>query len=158
MKAEGARDMTELRRILVPTDFTETSDHAIDWALGLASKLGAGVTVMHAYELPIIGFPDGAIIATPEIASHISDASQAALDSVVKRLASRGIVVESILREGVIWEEINAVAESIQADLIVIGTHGRKGLARALLGSMAENVIRTATRPVVSIRDRHGHA
>jgi nucleotide-binding universal stress UspA family protein len=150
--------MTELVRILVPTDFTETSDHAIDWALGLAGKLGAGVTVMHAYELPIIGFPDGAIIATPEIASHIADASRAALDSAVKRLASRGIVVESILREGVIWEEINAVAESIHADLIVIGTHGRKGLARALLGSVAENVIRTATRPVVSIRDQHGHA
>jgi nucleotide-binding universal stress UspA family protein len=150
--------MTELRRILVPTDFTETSDKAVEWALGLAAKLGAAVTVMHAYELPIIGFPDGAIIATPEIASHIADASRAALDATVKRLAGRGIAIESVLREGVIWEEINAVAESIAADLIVIGTHGRKGLARALLGSMAENVIRTATRPVVSIRDTHGHA
>lgn len=150
--------MTELRRILVPTDFTETSELAVEWALGLAAKLGAAVTLMHAYELPIIGFPDGAIVATPEIASHIADASQGALDATVKRLADRGIAVESILREGIIWEEINAVAESIAADLIVIGTHGRKGLARALLGSVAENVIRTATRPVVSIRDRHGHA
>jgi len=150
--------MIDLKRILVPTDFTETSDLAIDWALGLAAKVGAAVTIMHAYELPIIGFPDGAIIATPSIASHIADASQAALDAVVKRLAARGFVVESMLREGIIWEEINAVAESIHADLIVIGTHGRKGLARALLGSMAENVIRTATRPVVSIRDKHGHA
>src|SRR5580692_5480549 len=150
--------MTELRRILIPTDFTETSDKAIEWALGLAAKLGAAVTVMHSYELPIIGFPDGAIVATPEIASHIADASRAALDATVKRLAGRGIAIESVLREGVAWEEINAVAESIAADLIVIGTHGRKGLARALLGSVAENVIRTATRPVVSIRDTHGHA
>jgi nucleotide-binding universal stress UspA family protein len=150
--------MIDLKRILVPTDFTETSDHAIDWALGLAGKVGAAVTVMHGYELPIIGFPDGAIIATPSIASHIADASQAALDAAVKSLGARGFVVESLLREGVIWEEINAVAESIHADLIVIGTHGRKGLARALLGSVAENVIRTATRPVVSIRDKHGHA
>jgi nucleotide-binding universal stress UspA family protein len=150
--------MTELRRILIPTDFTETSDKAIEWALGLAAKLGAAVTVLHTYELPIIGFPDGAIVATPEIASHIADASRAALDATVKRLAGRGIAIESVLREGVAWEEINAVAELIAADLIVIGTHGRKGLARALLGSVAENVIRTATRPVVSIRDTHGHA
>ncbi len=150
--------MIDLKRILVPTDFTETSDHAIDWALGLAAKVGAAVTVMHGYTLPIIGFPDATIIATPSIASHIADASQAALDAAVKSLAARGFVVESMLREGVIWEEINAVAESIHADLIVIGTHGRKGLARALLGSVAENVIRTATRPVVSIRDKHGHA
>jgi nucleotide-binding universal stress UspA family protein len=149
--------MIDLKRILVPTDFTETSDHAIDWALGLAAKVGAAVTVMHGYELPIIGFPDGAIIATPSVASHIADASQAALDAAVKGLAARGFVVESLLREGIIWEEINAVAESIHADVIVIGTHGRKGLARALLGSVAENVIRTATRPVVSIRDKHGH-
>lgn len=150
--------MIDLKRILVPTDFTETSDHAIDWALDLAGKVGAAVTVMHGYELPIIGFPDGAIIATPSVASHIADASQAALDAAVKSLAARGFVVESLLREGVIWEEINAVAELIHADLIVIGTHGRKGLARALLGSVAENVIRTATRPVVSIRDQHVHA
>jgi|SRR5580658_10233975 nucleotide-binding universal stress UspA family protein len=150
--------MTELRRILVPTDFTETSDHAVDWALGVAAKIGGKVTLMHAYELPIIGFPDGTIIATPTIASHIADGSRAALDATVKRIAARGVSVESVLKEGIIYEEINAVAEAIDADLIVIGTHGRKGLARALLGSVAENVIRTATRPVVTIRDKHGHA
>jgi nucleotide-binding universal stress UspA family protein len=149
--------MTELRRILVPTDFTETSEHAVDWALGVAAKVGGKVTVMHAYELPIIGFPDGTIIATPTIASHIADGSRAALDATVKRIAARGVSVESVLKEGIIYEEINAVAEAMDADLIVIGTHGRRGLARALLGSVAENVIRTATRPVVTIRDKHVH-
>jgi nucleotide-binding universal stress UspA family protein len=150
--------MTELRRILVPTDFTETSDHALDWALGIAAKVGAAVTLLHSYELPIIGFPDGTILPTPDIASHIADASRSALDATVKRLAGRGVAIASVLREGVAYEEINAVAESIDADLIVIGTHGRKGLARALLGSVAENVIRTASRPVVTIRDKHGQA
>ena len=149
--------MTELRRILVPTDFTETSEHALDWALGVAAKVGATVTVMHSYEIPIISFPDGAIVATPDIASRIADASRAALDAAVKRVTGRGVPLESVLREGIAWEEINAVAESIDADLIVIGTHGRRGLARALLGSVAENVIRTANRPVVTIRDKHGH-
>jgi nucleotide-binding universal stress UspA family protein len=149
--------MTDLRRILVPTDFTETSDRALDWAVGVAAKVGGHITLLHAYEIPIIGFPDGAVIATPEMASRLADASRAALDATVKRLADRGVAVDSLLREGVVWEEINAVADSIQADLIVIGTHGRRGLARALLGSVAENVVRTATRPVVTIRDTHGH-
>ena len=144
--------MAELRRILVPTDFTETSDRALDWALDLAKRLGAAVTILHAYEIPIVGFPDGAIIATPEIAGRISDASKAALESTMARAQDRGVTVDGVLREGVPWEEINAVADAIDADLVVIGTHGRRGLTRALLGSVAENVVRTAHRPIVTIR------
>jgi nucleotide-binding universal stress UspA family protein len=144
--------MAELRRILVPTDFTETSDHALDWALDLAKRLGATVTVLHTYEIPIVGFPDGAIIATPEIAGRISDASKAALQATMAKIQGRSVTVDSVLREGVPWEEINAVADAMAADLIVIGTHGRRGLTRALLGSVAENVVRTAKHPVVTIR------
>jgi len=147
--------MTELRRILVPTDFTETSDRALDWAMGIAARVGASVTVMHSYEIPIVGFPDGAIVATPEIASRIADASRAALESSVAQRSGRGVPLDSVLREGVAWEEINAVADAIDADLVVIGTHGRRGLARALLGSVAENVIRTAHRPIVTIRGQN---
>src|SRR5580704_8560191 len=118
--------MAELRRILVPTDFTETSDRALDWALDLAARLGSSVvTVMHAYEIPILGFPDGALIATPEIASRISDAARAALDRTVAKSNHRGVPLDSVLRDGVAYEEINAVAEAMNADLIVIGTHGR---------------------------------
>jgi nucleotide-binding universal stress UspA family protein len=147
--------MTELRRILVPTDFTETSDRALDWAMGIAARVGASLTVMHSYEIPIVGFPDGAIVATPEIATRIADASRAALESTVEQRRGRGVPVDSVLREGVAWEEINAVADAIDADLVVIGTHGRRGLARALLGSVAENVIRTAHRPIVTIRGQN---
>jgi len=147
--------MTDIRRILVPTDFTETSDHALDWAIGIATPLGAKITLMHSYEIPLVGFPDGTIIATPELATKIADASQKALDAVVEKRKAAGVVLDTILREGVAWEEINAVADDIDASLIVIGTHGRRGLTRALLGSVAENVIRTAHRPVVSIRDTH---
>ncbi len=144
--------MTDLRRILVPTDFTETSQHALDWAIALAERLGASVTVMHSYEIPMVSFPEGALIATPEIATRIADASRAALDSTIQKRQGGRVPLDAILREGVAWDEINAVAESIDADLVVIGTHGRRGLARALLGSVAENVIRTAHRPIVTIR------
>jgi nucleotide-binding universal stress UspA family protein len=143
--------MAEFRRFLVPTDFTETSDRALDWAIDLAARLGASVTVMHAYEIPVLGFPDGALIATPEIATRISDAARSALNRTLERCKGRGVPVDAVLRDGVPYEEVNTLAEAIKADLIIIGTHGRRGLARALLGSVAENVIRTATRPVVTI-------
>jgi nucleotide-binding universal stress UspA family protein len=144
--------MPDLRRILVPTDFTETSDKALDWAIALAERLGASVTVMHSYEIPIVSFPDGAMIATPEIATRIADASRATLDGAIQKRQGCRVPLDAVLREGTAWDEINAVAESIDADLVVIGTHGRRGLARALLGSVAENVIRTAHRPIVTIR------
>lgn len=151
--------MLTIARILVPTDFTESSDRALDYAVALAERLGAKITVMHSYEIPIVGFPDGALVASADIATRIADASTQALQKIVDRYAARGVQLESVLREGVAYEEIRSVADEMDADLIVIGTHGRRGLARALLGSVAENVIRTVTRPVLAIHhepEEHG--
>jgi nucleotide-binding universal stress UspA family protein len=107
--------------------------------------------VIHSYEIPIFGFPDGAFVATADIATRMAEASRTGLENVVARRKGSKTQVDGVLREGVAWEEINKLADEIDADLIVIGTHGRKGLARALLGSVAENVVRTATRPVLTI-------
>jgi nucleotide-binding universal stress UspA family protein len=147
--------MAAFRRFLVPTDFSETSDRALDWAIDLAGRVGAAVTVMHAYEIPIVGFPDGALMATAEVASRIADAARSGLEATADQHRGRGVPIDATLREGVAWEEINRVADELDADLVVIGTHGRRGLARALLGSVAENVIRTARRPILTI---HGLA
>ena len=143
--------MLEIKRILAPIDFTEISDHALDYAVDLAQQLGASVTVMHAYELPIYGFPDGALVATVEVVARISQASQEALQAAVSARQDRGVPLTAVLRDGVPWEEIVRVASEINTDLIVLGTHGRRGLRRAILGSVAENVIRTSMRPVLAI-------
>lgn len=143
--------MADFRRILVPTDFTDTSEKALDWAFAVAERLGSAITVIHSYEIPIFGFPDGAFVATADIATRMAEASRTGLENVVARRKGSKTQVDGVLREGVAWEEINKLADEIDADLIVIGTHGRKGLARALLGSVAENVVRTATRPVLTI-------
>jgi nucleotide-binding universal stress UspA family protein len=148
--------MATLARILVGTDFTETSNGALDWAIELAAPLGASVTVMHAYEIPVVGFPDGALIATAEIAARISDGARAGLDSVLEQRSGRGVPLTAVLRQGAAWEEINKLADELDADIIVIGTHGRRGLSRALLGSVAEKVVRTATRPVTTIHGPRG--
>src|ERR1700678_1661050 len=126
--------MAEFRNILVPTDFTEPSEHAIDWAIQMASRLGSSITLMHAYELLIVGLPDATLIAPAEVASRLADASRKALDSAIERHKDRGVPIAAVLRQGVAWEEINRVADEIDADLVVLGTHGRTGLARAFLG------------------------
>jgi nucleotide-binding universal stress UspA family protein len=139
------------KRILVATDFSDTADAAFDYAVELAKQLGAKVTALHAYELPVYGFPNGALVASVEMTTRIMTAAQEALDAACKARANRGVEISPIVRQGVTWEEVHRVAEEIDADLIVIGTHGRKGLSRALLGSVAEKIIRTATRPVLTI-------
>jgi len=143
--------MRQPKRILVATDFSDTANAAFDYAVDLAKLLGAKVTAVHAYELPVYGFPNGALVASVEMTTRIMTAAQEALDSACKARASRGVEIAPVVRQGITWEEVHRVAEEIDADLIVIGTHGRKGLSRALLGSVAEKIIRTATRPVLTI-------
>jgi nucleotide-binding universal stress UspA family protein len=140
-----------IKRILVPVDFTETSDKALEYAAELDKKFDSAITVVHAYQIPVYGFPDGAYIATADIATQIANVAQTRLDALREAYKNRGVALSVVLRDGVAWEEINAVASEVSAALIVIGTHGRRGLARALLGSVAENVIRTATVPVLTI-------
>lgn len=140
------------KTILVPVDFTDTSERALDYAVDLAKQLGASVVVMHAYELPVYGFPDGAFVATVEMATRIMNGAQAGLQAEVDKHKAAGVEIKTVLRQGIAVDEVHSVADEVNADLIVVGTHGRRGLARALLGSVAENVIRTSTRPVLAIR------
>ncbi len=145
--------MLQIREILVPIDFTETSDRALDYAVELAKLLQAHITVMHAYELPIYGFPDGALVATVDVATRISQASQEALQAALDKRKGCGVEMRVILRDGPPAEEIATVAGEIKADLVVLGTHGRRGLRRAIMGSVAEEVIRECMCPVLTIHD-----
>jgi nucleotide-binding universal stress UspA family protein len=143
--------MDSLHRILVATDFTEASERALDWAVQIATPVGASVLVLHAYEIPVMGYPDGAMVASAEVAARISEAAKVALEKTVEARRGSGVVLEAVLREGPAWEEIGSAAHDLEADLIAIGTHARRGVARALLGSIAEKVIRTADRPVAVV-------
>jgi nucleotide-binding universal stress UspA family protein len=144
--------VSSFQHILAPIDFTESSEHALDHAVELAAKLGARVTVLHAYSVPIYTFPDGSYIPTADLAARISAAAQAELDAAIARRKDSGVALEGLLRSGATSEVICGVASEIGADLIVMGTHGRGALARALLGSVAQNVVRNATQPVMTVR------
>jgi nucleotide-binding universal stress UspA family protein len=142
-----------IQHILVPHDFSETAEKAFDFALDLADKLGAHVTVLHAYEIPTYAFPEGPVL-TVEMMAQIERAATTAIDGILSRASRRspGVKVKSTLRQGAAWREIDQAAVDLKADLIVLGTHGRRGIARALLGSVAEKIVRTASCPVLTVR------
>jgi len=147
-------DRPPIRHILIPHDFSETAERAFAFGLDLAEKLGARVTVAHAYELPTYGFPDGPAM-TAQMAGQIERAAQTALEAAASRARKPGRDVSVVLRQGTAWSEIVAVAKDTKTDLVVMGTHGRRGFARMLLGSVAEKVVRTAPCPVLTV---HGPA
>jgi nucleotide-binding universal stress UspA family protein len=143
--------MNAPKKILVPTDFSEPSNAALEYAVALAEKLGASVHLVHAFELPIVGFPDGTLTITAEMASRIIDAAQKALDELVKKYAARSFTVTSSLEQADPRDGVLAAAKKVGADLIVMGTHGRRGISRALIGSVAEGVVRRSPIPVLTV-------
>jgi nucleotide-binding universal stress UspA family protein len=139
------------KRILVATDFSENAEAATDYAIDLAKRLNAEIVLVHAYETPTYAFPEGAVIQA-ELLDRLARISEEALASATKKRAQCGVPFRSVLQSGPPWREIIAAAEKEHADLIVIGTHGRRGLSRMIMGSVAERVVRSAPCPVLTIR------
>ena len=144
--------MSAIKSILVSVDLAEGSDRVLDYALDFASKLGARLTLLHVYNLPVYNFPDGSFVPTAEVAAQVGDAARRSLDATLANLKGRGIELTGMLRSGPPAQEICDVAKEVGADLIIMGTHGRGALGRAVLGSTANAVVRTATVPVLTVR------
>ncbi len=143
--------MTLPKTILVPHDFGTGSDHALSYAVDLAKALGAELVVMHAYEIPMIGFPDGNIVATPELMTRVLEGAGVGLKKAIEPFANAGVAIRSVVKQGPTWQTIIETATELGAGMIVMGTHGRHGLPRALLGSVAEKVVRSAQCPVLTV-------
>lgn len=140
--------MTTIRRILCPLDFSDTSDHALTAAHRLAQQSGAELHVMHAYQLPMFVDPDGAMLGGVDLRGHLTKDARAAVEERAERT---GATAHAHLAEGRPHVEVKRIVEEIGADLVVLGTHGRTGLSRMLLGSVAERVVRTCPVPVITI-------
>ncbi len=136
--------MPSPRRILVPFDFHGPSKRACDYALELGAALGAALTLVHVVERF-----DTSLTAVEHAA--ILTETEAQLERTARLLRPHVRAVEAVVVEGTPWEEIEATAKKCRADLIVMGTHGRRGIARALLGSVAARVIRTSGLPVTTL-------
>lgn len=140
-------------RIVVPTDFSQGSEEAWLLARRLAAHLGSELVLVHVFsEAPLWG--EGTLNA-----EHVRSVYESGRQWVTTRLEewarqahAEGRSVRTALREGVPHDEIVALATDERADLIVMGTAGRGGLGRALLGSVADRVLRLAPCPVMLVR------
>lgn len=144
--------MTTPTQILVPVDFSPGSEHALAYATELAKRLDATVHVVHAIGIPTLGAPELGLAFTAATIDKLVADSKAALDRITASHRNSARVGKVLVRTGDARDMILQVAEELGADLVVMGTHGRRGLSRALLGSVAETVVRTSPIPVLTIR------
>lgn len=139
------------RQILVPIDFSDGSNRAIAQAVQLAGALGASIELFHAYQLPVFALPDSSVTVSPTYVADLTDRAQKELDRQRDRLTAEGLTVTTQLLEGNPADAIVERATAVNAQMIVIGTHGRSGFRRFLLGSTTERVVRTSTVPVLTV-------
>ena len=141
-----------MKRILCPTDLSDAAEPAVEQASRLAGTLGAEVVLLYvASEAPLWNEP----LYTRAVRRAFEAQrrwAENALAGRVAALAAAGVPARSLVRTGLAWEEIVRAASEEQADMIVMGTHGRSGLDRLLLGSVAERVVRQAPCPVLTVR------
>ena len=144
------------KTILVPTDFGEPAEAALDYAITLAVRVGARIILLNVVRIPVLGMSEMGAVVTEGALDSVLIGSQAQLE----RLASRRTTteIETMVRTGDARDVILEVAKELDADLIVIGTHGRHGFRRLLLGSVAEAVVRTASCPVLTMHSTHAAA
>lgn len=142
-------------RILVATDFSDSSRKALELALELAAKFESELTLVHSWEAPDYSYAAGLYLPV-DVVAPIERAAAARLNEALAELQPRFPAAKSLLRAGIAWEEVLAAAAQIKADLIVMGTHGRRGLERALLGSVAEKVVRMSSIPVLTAHGASG--
>ena len=142
------------KHILVPTDLSLHAETAFEYACELAVKLDATIHLVNVIGIPALGVPElGVAVTSVMIDSMISD-NQKALDALAARAPGGARIGQVLMKTGNARDMIDQAAKEIGADLIVMGTHGRRGFSRALLGSTAEMVVRTAPCPVLTVRSR----
>ena len=144
-----------VKRIVVPLDFSDLSPDLVDYATGLAKCFGAKLFLLNIIQISqvaeMFGDIEGGIpaLAEPEVMHQIKTSAQKQMDKLKKQVESKGVEVESAVITGVHFMEIAQFAEDKKADLIVIGSHGRSGWQRFVLGSVAEKVARRSSIPVL---------
>jgi nucleotide-binding universal stress UspA family protein len=142
-----------IANILVPTDFGQSSQRALDLAIDLAKKFDAKLTLVHGFEIPVYAYV-GLGTTIVDYLVPIEDAARRCLEDSLRELRAKLPTAEALFKQGAAWQQILNASQEIDADLIVMGTHGRQGLGHALIGSVAEKVVRLSPVPVLTVREQ----
>jgi len=141
-----------IRRILVPVDFSAHSRQALRYARPFAEQFGATLCLLHVIEPMVLGGDFG---YTPVPPGDLDEQRMATARKELKSIAHElgaGVPVESSVRLGRAWKEITDAARTLPADLLIVSTHGYTGFKYALLGSVAEKIVRHSPCPVLVVR------
>jgi nucleotide-binding universal stress UspA family protein len=144
-------------RILVPTDFSEPSDAALEYARGLATRFGASLHLVHVVADPVVTAIYGLeayVPESPNLSTELRVEAELRLSERLTEADRTRLRATSAVLHGPIAPTIVSNAGELAIDLIVMGTHGRIGVAHAIMGSVAERVVRTATCPVLTVHSR----
>ena len=146
--------MIELKRILLPTDFSDYSAIATAYATSFADKFGAELHLLHVLQDLVAMIPEPGLAFPPpgDYMQAFQQSAEQALAQLPDSLPSDASKIVRVTRQGPPFVEIIRYAKENEIDLIIMGTHGRSGLAHVLLGSVAEKVVRKAPCPVLTVR------
>lgn len=156
-----------LTTILVPTDFSKGSQAALEHATALAKLAKARIVVLHVIEAISYTMKESLLMvdahamvksmtASPQLLDVyplVERAVKPALDQLVEQLQKADVAATCCILEGTAYEQIVTHATNVEADLIVMGTHGRRGVNHVFMGSVAERVVRMAPCPVLTVRE-----
>ncbi|HEY4481837.1 MAG TPA: universal stress protein [Candidatus Brocadiaceae bacterium] len=144
--------MISIKNILCPIDYSVYSEKAIKYAIEFAEKYNAKLYLMHVLDIRIYDITDPELYNVNVIDKETINKLRERLHKCISEDTRKNIEVETIVIEGVPFAEIIKKAREYKVDLIVLGTHGRTGLSHAIMGSVAEKVVRKAPCPVLTIR------
>ncbi len=140
----------DVNTILVPTDFSDGSQAALDHATALAKAFNAKIIVLHVIETFTYTMTES--LQVVNVYALVKTAVEPVMDQMLQDLRNERVTASRVLVQGTADQEIVAQAKESGADLIVMGTHGRRGVSHAFMGSVAERVVRTAPCPVLTVR------
>jgi nucleotide-binding universal stress UspA family protein len=148
-----------VQHVLVPIDFSATADRALDYAIALAQQLQARLTLLHVLDMTPVTMGELTPAVTATYLDDLETDAQQLLQASLERVQRAGLRGDALLANGTPAQAIMDTASAQGVDLILMGTHGRTGLAHVFLGSVAEHVVRQAPCPMLVIRkaaETHG--
>jgi len=145
--------MLEIKKILIPTDFSDYSRYALRYAVAFARSFGAKLFLFHSCEHSVLGAGTEAYhFSVPEYMTEVEKNEKLRLEDWTAEVAREKIEVEPLFAVGTAYSTIVDAAREMDVDMIILATHGRKGVSHLVFGSTAEKVVRLSPCPVLTIK------